>query len=184
MRKTIGILAAAAVLVLFSFKAGVVYKTSTGVIKFFSKTNMENIDATNSQVSAALSSEKGAVEFSVTINSFQFKKALMQKHFQENYMESSKYPKSTFKGALVDNTKVNYAKDGTYAVNVKGKLTMHGVTKDVTVPGKIVIAGKKATLQGDFKVKLKDYNITIPAQNATNVSEDISINVNCALVKP
>lgn len=184
MKKQIGILVLTVALVLSGFKAGSIYKTSTGVIKFFSKTNMENIEATNSLVSAALSSEKGIVEFAVTINSFQFKKALMQKHFQENYLESGKYPKSTFKGTIADNAKVNYAKDGTYVVTVNGKLTMHNVTKDVVVPGKIIIAGKKATLQGDFKVKLKDYKIVVPAQNASNVSEDIGINVNCTLIKP
>ena len=72
-----------------------VYKTSTGTVKFHSHTAVEDIDATNSTVAAALS-VAGAVEFSLSINSFQFKKALMQKHFQENYMESSKFSKSTF----------------------------------------------------------------------------------------
>ncbi len=169
-----------------AFKAGSVYKTSAGEIKFFSHTNMEDIDATNNLVAAALSSDKGAVEFSVNVNSFKFKKALMQKHFQENYMESGKYPKATFKGTILENAKVDYAKDGTYAVKVKGTFTMHGVAKDITIPGKIIIAGAKATLQNtgkDFRVKLKDYGIKVPAQNAANVSEDINITVNCALIK-
>lgn len=184
--KKIILVSALAFIVLSAFKAGNVYKTSTGVIKFFSHTSMEDIDATNNQVAAALASSTGTVEFSVTINSFQFKKALMQKHFQENYMESGKFPKSTFKGTIADNSKVKYDVNGTYTVSIKGKLTMHGVTKDVTVPGKITVAGNKITLESDkdkFKVKLKDYNIKVPAQNAANVSEDISISVNCALTK-
>jgi polyisoprenoid-binding protein YceI len=172
------------ILILFSaFKADSIYKTSTGSIKFFSHTTMEDIDATNSQVAAALSSGTGAVEFSATINSFKFKKALMEKHFQENYLESGKYPKSTFKGTVQENSKVDYTKNGTYAVKVKGKLTMHNVTKEITVPGKITIAGTKATLDGEFTVKLKDYDIKVPAQNAANVSQDIKITVNCALIK-
>lgn len=160
-----------------------VYKTSTGTIKFNSKTTAETIDATNSQVTAAMDSKSGAIEFSVPINSFQFKKALMQKHFQENYMESSKYPKSTFKGTVQNNAAVNYAKDGTYSVNVKGKLTMHGVTKDVTIPGKIVVSGGKVTLKADFKVNLDDYNIKVPANNAAQINKNISVTVDCTLIK-
>lgn len=182
MNKKLGLLALAAI-GLFSFKAGSVYKTSTGNIKFYSHTNMEDIDANNSQVAAALAPTTGAVEFSVNINSFQFKKAQMQKHFQENYMESSKYPKSTFKGTITDNSKVDYSKDGTYDVTVKGKLAIHGVTKDVSIPGKIIIAGNKATMDSEFKVKLKDYNIKVPANNVANVSEEIKVTVNCALTK-
>jgi polyisoprenoid-binding protein YceI len=177
-------LVTAGALAMLSFRTGTVYKTSTGTIKFFSKTKMENIDATNSQVAAAVASTNGAVEFSVTINSFQFKKAQMQKHFQENYMESGKYPTSTFKGTITNNSAVSYTKDGTYAVSVKGKLTMHGVTKEITTPGKVIISGKKATLTCDFSVKPKDYNIKIPANNAANIAENISINVNCACVAP
>jgi polyisoprenoid-binding protein YceI len=160
-----------------------VYKTSTGKITFHSHTSVEDIDAVNNTVAAAMSAASGAVEFSVSINSFQFKKALMQKHFQENYLESSKFPKSTFKGLLVDKSAVNFAKDGSYTVSVKGKLTIHGVEKEVTIPGKIDIKGKKATLIADFKVKPKDYNIKIPAANASQISEEIEVSVNCELIK-
>jgi polyisoprenoid-binding protein YceI len=107
----------------------------------------------------------------------------MQKHFQENYMETSKYPKSTFKGNLTDKTAVNFSKDGTYSVTVKGNLTMHGVTKEVSIPGKVVVKGKKATIQADFKVKPADYSIKIPAANAAQIAEEIEINVNCELTK-
>lgn len=159
-----------------------VYKTSTGVVKFHSHTSVEDIDATNSTVAAAMSAA-GAVEFSVSINSFQFKKALMQKHFQENYMESTKFPKSTFKGKLTDPKAVNYSKDGSYAVTVKGTMTMHGVAKEVSIPGTVVVKGSKITLQADFKVKPKDYDIKVPAANAAQVAEEIEVNVNCELTK-
>lgn len=174
--------------ILFAFALGVnaqIYKTSTGTVSFHSGAS-ENIDATNSAAAAALSAATGAVEFSVAINSFQFKKALMQKHFQENYMESSKYSKATFKGKITDNTKVNYTKDGTYAVSIKGNLTIHGVTKEVTIPGNVVVKGNKITLQAsgsDFKVKPKDYDIKIPANNAAQIAEEIEITVNCELTK-
>lgn len=159
-----------------------VYKTSTGVVKFHSHTSMEDIDATNSTVAAAMSTA-GAVEFSVSINSFQFKKALMQKHFQENYMESSKFPKSTFKGKLTDPKAVNYGKDGTYNVTVKGTLTIHGVAKEVSIPGTVTVKGNNVTLLADFKVKPKDYAIKIPAANAAQIAEEIEVSVNCELTK-
>ena len=160
-----------------------VYSTSSGTIKFFSKTTAENIDATNNQVKAALDAKSGNLEFALSINSFLFKKALMQKHFQENYMESEKFPKSTFKGSITDNAAVKYGTDGTYPVSVKGKLTMHGVTKDVVVPGKLTISGNKAVLSGDFNVLLEDYNIKIPANNASQIAKSIKVSVECTLQK-
>lgn len=168
---------------LFAFRAGTVYKTSSGTISFFSHTNIEDIDAVNKQVAAAVAPASGAMEFAVSINSFQFKKALMQKHFQENYLESSKFPKSTFAGKITNNAAVNYAKDGEYAATVAGKLTMHGVAQNVNITGKIIVKGNTLTLKSDFKIKLADYNIKIPAANAGSISEEISISVNCELKK-
>ena len=72
------------------------YFTKNGKISFFSKTSMENIDAVNNQVVSVVNTQTGDMGFSVLINSFLFKKALMQEHFNENYMESAKYPKATF----------------------------------------------------------------------------------------
>ena len=172
-----------AALFVFSHAGAQVYSTSSGTIKFFSKTTAENIDATNNQVKAALDAKSGNLEFAVSINSFLFKKALMQKHFQENYMESEKFPKSTFKGTVTDNAAVKYGTDGTYPVSVKGKLTMHGVTKDVVVPGKLTISGKKAVLSGDFNVLLEDYNIKVPANNASQIAKSIKVSVECTLQK-
>lgn len=169
-----------------SFTAGIsaqVYKTSTGKVSFVSKTNSENISGTNSAVSAAVDSKTGKVEFSMLINSFQFSKDLMKKHFQETYMESTKYPKSTFSGTITDNSKVDYTKDGTYNVTVKGKLTIHGVTKEITTPGKVVVKGNKATLMADFKVKPKDYGIKIPADKVASIANEINISVNCECTK-
>lgn len=162
-----------------------VYKTSTGSVKFHSHTDVEDIDGSNSTVAAAMSAA-GAVEISIAINSFQFKKALMQKHFQENYMESSKFPNSTFKGKITNMSAVNLSKNGTYAVSVTGKLTMHGVTKEITIPGTVVVNGNKVTLISDkekFKVKPADYGIKVPAANAASVAEEIEIDVNCELTK-
>ena len=103
----------------------------------------------------------------------------MQKHFQENYMETKKYPKSTFKGKITESTAVQWEKDGTYTVNVKGKLTMHGVSKAITIPGKVIVKEGKPILKATFKIKPQDYKIKIPASTSSKIAKDIAINVNC-----
>jgi YceI-like domain len=153
--------------------------TRNGKINFFSKTAAENIDANNNEVFSMIDQQKNEVAFQVLNNGFKFEKALMQEHFNENYMESTKFPKSSFQGTITDPSKVNFNKDGTYNVNVAGNLTMHGVTNKVSFPAIIRIADKKVTGESKFDVKLADYKITIPALVAKQISETVTISVNC-----
>jgi polyisoprenoid-binding protein YceI len=95
---------------------------------------LEDIEAKNKTVTAVLDTKSGALQFSVQMKGFEFEKALMQQHFNENYVESDKYPKAEFRGVLSNNAAVNYGKDGSYPVTVKGKFTLHNITKDVVVP--------------------------------------------------
>ena len=155
------------------------YLTKNGTITFFSKTSMENIEAINSQVLSVLNAKNGELAFSVIVKGFLFKKALMQEHFNENYMESDTYPKSTFKGAITDISKVNFTKDGTYPVSVKGDLTIHGVTKNTTTPGTVTIKAGKVSAAADFIVTLADYKISIPKVVENNISPTIKISVAC-----
>lgn len=156
------------------------YFTKNGKISFFSKTSMENIDAVNNQAVSVIDSKTGGMAFSVNIVGFLFKKELMQEHFNENYMESTKYPKAEFKGTINDLSKVKFTTDGTYSVTVKGKLTMHGVTKEVSVPGTIVVKAGKVSAISTFNVLLADYNITIPKLVENNISKSIEIKVDCS----
>lgn len=155
--------------------------TKNGVTSFFSSTKMEDIKAENNQVLCVLNTQTGELQFSLLNKGFHFSKALMEEHFNENYMESNKYPKSTFKGSVTDITKVNFTKDGTYPVSVKGDLNMHGVTKNVTAAGNIVVKDGKATAASKFTVKLADYKISVPSAVKANISESIEITVNCLL---
>lgn len=154
------------------------YFTKTGKIDFFSSTPLENIEAVNNEVSSFLNLEKNELVFAVLIKSFRFEKALMQEHFNENYMESDKYPKAQFKGNILDFDQNNYKKDGEYKVNVKGDLTIHGVTKNVTVPGTIIVQNGKISATSKFKVRCKDYDIKIPSVVANKIAEEIEVNVN------
>ncbi len=157
--------------------------TKSASISFFSKAPLETITAVNNQVMAVLHPQTGEMQFSVIIKSFQFKKALMEEHFNENYLESHKYPKASFKGKITDMNKLNFAKDGTYAVTVMGDLTIHGVTKSVTVPGTISIKNGMASSSSKFNLKLADYNISIPRLVKDNIAETVELTVNCVYDK-
>jgi len=141
----------------------------------------ENIDAVNKSVVCVLDTKSGAMQFAVMMKGFEFDRALMMEHFNENYVESSKFPKAEFKGTITNNTAVNYSKDGSYPVKVKGKLTMHGETKDVDADGKITVSGGKVNATADFTVLFKDYKIDIPELVADKVSKTAKIKVDCTL---
>lgn len=153
--------------------------TKNGKITFFSKTDVEDIDAVNNQAMSVINSQTGEIVFSVLINGFLFKKALMQEHFNENYMESAKYPKAIFKGTITDITKVNFKKDGIYNVTVTGDLNIHNVTNKVTVPAVIQIKGGKISANAGFIATLDDYKITVPKVVENNISKTIEIKVDC-----
>jgi YceI-like domain len=155
--------------------------TKNGLISFFSSTKMEDIKADNNQVLCVLNTQNGDLQFSLLNKGFHFAKALMEEHFNENYIESSKFPKSTFKGTVADISKVNFNKDGAYTVTVKGDLTIHGVTKNITAPGTITVKAGIINAASKFKAKLADYKIAVPGAVKNNISESIEITVNCNL---
>jgi polyisoprenoid-binding protein YceI len=157
------------------------YFTKSGNIKFSSKAPMENIEAVNKSVTCVLDTKTGDIQFAVLMKGFEFVKALMQDHFNENYVESDKFPKGEFKGQLENVSSLNIAQDGAYPVNVTGKLTMHGITKDVKADGKIIVQNGKVSASSDFAILLSDYDIKIPSLVENNISNTININVDCAL---
>ena len=157
------------------------YFTKTGKIQFFSKTPAEDIDATNRSAAVTLDRTSGDLQFAVLMKGFEFKKALMQEHFNKDFVESSKFPKAEFKGQISNNSEVKYQIDGAYPVKVKGKLTIHGVTNDVETTGTITVKAGKLTAVSTFNIQLPDYNIKVPAVNRSQISDKIQITVNCAL---
>lgn len=157
------------------------FYTKTGKISFYSKAPLEDIEGKNKTVTAVLDSKSGAMQFAVQMKGFEFEKQLMQQHFNENYVESDKYPKAEFKGAISNNSDINYSKDGTYIAKVKGQLTIHGVTKDVETTGTLKINGGKIDASSTFNVLISDYNIKIPSIVKDKVSNSIKIVVDCDL---
>ena len=159
------------------------YFTKSGSINFVSKGAIETIQANHRSVTCVLDSKTGALQFAVLMKGFEFKKALMQEHFNENYMESDKLPRADYKGSVADIASVNFDKDGTYKVSTKGKLTIHGVARDVTVPATITVKGGKAEVSAKFIVKPKDYNIAIPSIVEDKIAKEVEVNVNSILEK-
>jgi polyisoprenoid-binding protein YceI len=157
------------------------YYTKTGKIEFFSKADLEDINAKNKTVAALLDSKTGSLQFSVLMKGFEFPKALMQEHFNENYVESDKFPKGEFRGTIINNSDIDYTKEGTYTAKVQGKLTIHGITKDVTTTGIIKVDGDKLDATSTFNIKVSDFDIKIPSIVKDKVSNNIQITVDCKL---
>ncbi|MBC7886562.1 MAG: YceI family protein [Ferruginibacter sp.] len=155
------------------------YYTKNGTISFFSKTSIENISADNNQVVSVLNTQNGELQFSLIIKNFHFKKALMEEHFNENYLESDKFPKATFKGNITDLAKVNFTTDGSYNVNIGGDLSMHGVSKKISAVGTITVKAGKIAGSSRFLVKPSEYDIRIPKLVKDNIAETIEITVSC-----
>ncbi len=157
--------------------------TKNGKVSFFSSTLLEDIKADNNQVLSVLNTGNGEIQFSLLNNAFHFKKALMEEHFNADYIESAKFPKSTFKGTITNLSSVNFNADGNYSVTVTGTLTIHGVSKSVTAPGTIVIKGGKISASSKFRLKPKDYGIRIPSAVKDNIAEEVELTVSCQYEK-
>jgi len=115
------------------------FMTKNGFISFYSHTPMEDIKGDNNQVVGVLDISTGEMVFQALIKSFHFDRALMEEHFNENYMESDKIPKSVFKGKITNLASVDFTKNGTYNVTVDGDLTIHDVTNKISTKGTIEV---------------------------------------------
>src|SRR4051812_26969422 len=68
------------------------YASNDGKLHFFASTPLEDIEATSNKGVCVINTETKKVYAKVAMTSFNFPKKLMQEHFNENYMESEKYP--------------------------------------------------------------------------------------------
>jgi polyisoprenoid-binding protein YceI len=158
-----------------------IHLTRNGKISFYSHTNLEDIDAVNNEVSSTINTKTGAMQFLVLIKSFQFKKAAMQQHFNDDdYMNSSVYPKADYKGIIKDLSKVDFSKDGSYPVIIEGNLTLHGVTNKVTVNGTVAVKAGKISTNAKFPIKLADYKVTVPSIVSEKVAQTVDVTVTCS----
>ncbi len=157
------------------------YLTKTGQISFFSDSPMEKIEAHNNQVNSVLDTKTGDFVFKVLMKSFVFEKALMQEHFNENYVESDEFPNATFVGKVTNMDAIDFSKPGTYDATVEGKLTIHGQTQPVVTNGTFEVKQDGIDGKSVFFVKLVDYNISIPGAVAGKIAEEIEVTVDVQL---
>lgn len=151
------------------------YLTKSGAINFFSKTAMEDITADNNQVLSIVDAASGKMAISILMKSFLFKKALMQEHFNENYVESDKYPKATFKGDILNFDAVN---ETASMLKVKGILTIHGVSKEIIIEANFTKTNDAILVVGEFLINLADFEVEIPAVVAKNIAKNIKVTFN------
>ena len=151
--------------------------TKTGEISFFSSTPMEDIKAVSNSASTVLDLDNGNIQWAVLIKSFEFEKSLMQEHFNENYMESSKYPKAIFKGKISNIENIDLSTDGEYLVDLIGILEIHGVENNLTTSAKLIVKESSLTAFCEMRVKVADYAIEIPSLVKDNIAKEIEIKI-------
>ena len=149
------------------------FMTTTGEVSFFSKTPMEDIDAVNKSVSSIINTETNEVAVQMRVTNFVFPNKLMQEHFNENYLESEKFPSATFKGKIKESVDLTVA--GTYPITAAGSATIHGVTRPIELKGTIVSTGTSLALTCAFEVKLVDYKVAIPKIVFAKIAEVIKV---------
>ena len=153
------------------------YMTKNGYIGFYSHTPIEDIKAENNQVASVLDNASGELVFQVLIKSFHFQKALMEEHFNENYMESEKYPKATFKGKITNFAAIDFSKKGTYDATVEGDLTIHNVTNKISTKGTFEILSGGINATSKFNIVPEDYKISIPGIVRDKINKSLEVTV-------
>jgi hypothetical protein len=153
------------------------YMTKNGFIGFHGHTPMEDIKADNNQVASILDILTGELVFQVLVKSFHFDRALMEEHFNENYMESDKIPKSTFRGKITNLSSVDFKKIGTYDVIVEGDLTIHDVTNKITTKGSVEVVSDGINANSKFNIVPEDYKINIPGVVREKIAKSLEVTV-------
>lgn len=157
--------------------------TRDGKLKFdaTAPASPDKIEALSNSATCVLDAATGEMAWQVLIKGFKFEKALMQEHFNENYLESDKFPKATFKGKITNLSEVNLTKDGTYNAVVTGKMNIHGVEKDITANGAITVGGGNIRMNAGFSLLLSDYAISIPSVVSGNIAKEAKVLIDASL---
>lgn len=153
------------------------YLCKNGHIWFYSETPLEVIEAHNNEAASVLTPSTGEIVFQLLIKSFKFERALMEEHFNENYIESAKYPKSDFKGKIVNLDAIDFTKNGVYKAIVEGKLTIHNETNTVKQTGTVEVKGSSIIVKAKFDVTPQEYDIEIPSAVRDKIAKTVTISV-------
>ncbi|NOQ27717.1 MAG: YceI family protein [Bacteroidales bacterium] len=157
------------------------YMVSKANINFTSDAPLEVIEASSNQCTGVLKITEGSFAFRVTVKSFEgFNSSLQKTHFNENYMESSKFPYAVFEGKIIE--EIDFYSPGTHSVRGKGSFTSHGVKQERIIKCKLTISPDKIIVKSDFSVLLDDHNIKIPSVVRQKIAEEILVHLELELV--
>jgi hypothetical protein len=146
-----------------------------GTASFFSEAPLEDIDATNNKVLGAIDLEKGTLAVSMLIRGFHFDKSLMEEHFNENYLESEKFPKCTFKGVINNFSDLDFSTSGSFEAIVEGEIELHGVKKPLNITVKFTVSDKKLVAATVFNLSVADFDIEIPKLVFKKIAEVVEV---------
>jgi len=156
------------------------YRCDNGKVTFKSEATLETIQARSNKLRGAVDPTNNTFAWSVDAISFDgFNSALQREHFNENYIESSKFPKLTFTGKIIE--KIDFQKDGRYTARAKGKLVVHGVEQERIIRCELEVLGDKILVHAQFTVPLDDHNIRIPHIVNQKISEEVYLNIEAEL---
>ena len=154
-------------------------------IRFFSTTPAEDIESNNYASTSTINLQNGNVVFSVPMQSFEFQKSLMQRHFnQKKFLHTSEFPTARLVAKITNLSEIDFSKDGTYNTIVEGELTIRGVTNKIKEPGTINVKGGAVESKSKFFVTLADYGITFGSgKPSTNIADKVEVTVLAEYVK-
>ncbi len=149
---------------------------SQAYIRFFSEAPLEDIKAINEKGLGVLDMSNGKVAVAMNMKDFHFEKSLMEEHFNENYIESDKYPKATFSGTI-DNFDASAYENLTDSLtqSVKGKMTIHGVSQEVTIPIAFIKEGDALLAKSEFLIRIEEYDVDVPTLLIKNIAEEVLV---------
>jgi hypothetical protein len=164
----------------FSSAQNKLYNSNKSEFGFFSKTPLEDIDAKNTRASSIINLSNREMVVRIPVSQFQFKNKLMQQHFNENYMESEKFPYATFKGKIKE--EIDLSKAGIYSVSASGILNIHGIDQNRKLVGKLTVSENSLLLETTFEVLLSDHKIDIPKLVFKKIAEKINVIANISYI--
>ena len=160
-----------------------VYTGKTVNVEFYSHTPVEDIKAKTPVMTSVIDFSNNSFAFKIPVKTFDFPNDLMEEHFNENYLESDKYPNATFNGKMTSSSKIDITKDGTQTVMAEGKLTIHGVAQDRKIPATLTVKDGKIKIDAKFNVHLTDHKVEVPTIVMSKIAEDIAVTVNLNMEK-
>ena len=156
------------------------YSSNTGEVSFFSSAKLEDIKAENNKLNGIIDMETGQFAFKIAISEFVFPNSLMQEHFNENYLESDKFPYATFVGSILNHNLVN---EGNQQVEVNGVMNIHGIENEMVISSMLNKTKNEVNISSDFSVKLVDHNIKIPKIVMYKIAEEIAVSIKMKLIE-